>query len=471
MFDIDFAKTFYYPGGGTDIQPLLRFSHLTDTILAPTVSRFLTREKMKELFSAKCSVLNRHFEENLLELVDVIDMDHVFDNEPLYVSGAQDIFSRHEAMEYMNAFSDKIPDRLSATGFVFRRRIGKTERIMNWIHATSEGLAMLFRMHELTGQVPEIVCTIQTGILEYPNGPFMRMFEHLGAYPQFWIRGYWPLMDWERTPITSFSPYEHIAQDYGHWSGSMRIRTIEGEDNPADLPQNAVSYVRGYSRSPLQAGPQSKTICSSRNPDRQITLIHDSILEHLHEHDRFIISEHVMHSNPQISQTNIATWESLSRRLNRQFPPFTFVSSLKVAERHFSIRGTERIAMLPTGYEDESMALEEFLESATAPLDLTIYMQRSYDFIDIMRTLQHKHTDENKNRENHEMQPLEEQEKIEYYRKIYRALHVLGKMMPGAAVPAVAGMRLLLMDAIGQEAQRELIGVWNEELEATAYDN
>ena len=58
---------------------------------------------------------------------------------------------------------------------------------------------------------------------------------------------------------------------------------------------------------------------------------------------------------------------------------------------------------------------------------------------------------------------MDQAEKIDYFRKIYKALRVLGRDRPEVAVPAIASLRLLLIDAVGEETQRELIGKWNEE--------
>ena len=57
---------------------------------------------------------------------------------------------------------------------------------------------------------------------------------------------------------------------------------------------------------------------------------------------------------------------------------------------------------------------------------------------------------------------MTEQEKIEYFRKIYEALCVLGERNPKITTPAIASLRLLLVDVFGEEIQKELIRQWNE---------
>lgn len=64
------------------------------------------------------------------------------------------------------------------------------------------------------------------------------------------------------------------------------------------------------------------------------------------------------------------------------------------------------------------------------------------------------------------MGSLTVQKMIEYFRTIYRALHELGKTQPREATPAIASLRLVMIDVFGEEVQKKLIGEWNDELNA-----
>lgn len=57
---------------------------------------------------------------------------------------------------------------------------------------------------------------------------------------------------------------------------------------------------------------------------------------------------------------------------------------------------------------------------------------------------------------------MTEQEKIEFFRKIYEALSVLSEEKPQIATPAIASLRVLLIYTFGEEKQKELIRQWNE---------
>lgn len=54
---------------------------------------------------------------------------------------------------------------------------------------------------------------------------------------------------------------------------------------------------------------------------------------------------------------------------------------------------------------------------------------------------------------------------IQKFRSVYRALSVLGDEKPEVATSAVASLRLLLIDAVGEAEQSMLVGKWNEEME------
>ena len=102
--NLDFSRVVYYPAGGTDLQAILRFSGVADTILSPTVSNYLTREKYEALFRLKCATLNSHFGENLLELDEVEEWDASFIRDRKFVAAPVGLFSEGDIQGYMAAF-------------------------------------------------------------------------------------------------------------------------------------------------------------------------------------------------------------------------------------------------------------------------------------------------------------------------------------------------------------------------------
>ena len=62
------------------------------------------------------------------------------------------------------------------------------------------------------------------------------------------------------------------------------------------------------------------------------------------------------------------------------------------------------------------------------------------------------------------MDPLDQEKKISIYRSVYIALHFLGESNPEASISATAGIRLLMIDDLGEARQKELIGEWNSSI-------
>ncbi|RTY35932.1 hypothetical protein EKD02_09005 [Chlorobium phaeovibrioides] len=384
MFGIsDITKVCYYPAAGTDIQAILRFSHLTDTILAPTTSRYLTRQRQEDLFKAKCNTLNSFFGKPLLELVDVVDLDSYFEDEAKYLTGAEDIFSKEEQAVYMRAFMPLVPKRLSATKFVFKRTLGRTERKVNWIHTSTEGIATLAVIFKRTGALPEIFCTIQTGNLEYPYSILLRIIKKIGTYPEIWVRGFWPTKAWSRIPIQSFPPYKHIAQDYGNWNSSLGITTLNHEDNSSDhTPKH--SCVRAFTREPLELPSKHRTLQSSLNPNRRLTIEYGNIIDQAGRFDGSIISERMNHTGMHAATHMATTWETLSgRNPEGMFPALTFLESLEAAGTYAMKEGLRNLAVTPMGYEDEGISIQEYLDASDKPVDITVFLMRPLDYISL----------------------------------------------------------------------------------------
>jgi hypothetical protein len=60
---------------------------------------------------------------------------------------------------------------------------------------------------------------------------------------------------------------------------------------------------------------------------------------------------------------------------------------------------------------------------------------------------------------------MTQDESVALFRTVYRALSALGDEQPQISTAAVASLRLLLIDQVGESEQSKLIGAWNAELE------
>jgi hypothetical protein len=376
---LDISKSLYYPAGGTDVQCIMRFSHITKTVIAPTVSEYLTLNKYSEQFSIKCDTINEHFDEKVISFDGVVEEDAGLITRNKYIPFPSGVFSEAEKKIYMQAFNHHIHSEPRVYRFMFTRMIGRTKRKIEWIAMTTEGLATLMTLFKFTHQYPEIICTIQSGILEYPGSMFVRLIDELKPNTRIWIRGYWPCCDQSRTAISDFEPYSVAIQDYGHWYSPLGVAPEAGEENPGTPP---LSYVRAFTNNIdfLDTIPKEKVLIHPTNNNRKITIKLGSIKEAVNGFDHIITSRRIIEEDGD----KVVNWESLSNNPeSKLFPCFTFKQSIYKLKEFFGKEGIRSIAISPIGFEDESVYLLEFLQESNKDMDLTIFHVRPLDFYDL----------------------------------------------------------------------------------------
>ena len=124
--NLDYSRVLYYPAGGTDIQAILRFSNVVDTILSPTVSKYLTKNRYEDLFRTKCDTLNSHFGESLLEFVGTEEIDASIVRNHRFAECPLNLFSKPEEKQYMGAFRTYMDTDPKLFKFKFRRKIKRS---------------------------------------------------------------------------------------------------------------------------------------------------------------------------------------------------------------------------------------------------------------------------------------------------------------------------------------------------------
>lgn len=374
---LDFSKVVYYPAGGTDLQAILRFSRVADTILSPTVSEYLTREKYEALFRLKCATLNAHFGETLLELSEVEDLDASFIRSRRFVEAPAGLFTEPEKREYMAAFRHYMALDPKVYRFRFLRWTGGTARPIDWIAMGTEGLATLVAIKLATGATPRIVCTLQSGVLEHPESLFVRMVERTDIRPDIWVRGAWACLDPKRQSIQPFPPFAVAVQDYGCWNSGLGVPPESNEDTHCVPP---ISWARAFARDNriADALPEQVTLAHPGNAQRVIRLKRADLVATAGEYDRIFCGRSILPAGGE----RIVHWEDLAPRLHTAaFPDLTLREALR-SVRARSAPGS-RIAMTPMGYEDESAALREFLMASDEAMDLTVVHRRALDFWDL----------------------------------------------------------------------------------------
>jgi len=185
-----FERSFFYIGPGFDIQPLLRFSHLSDTFLYPNV--FLDRWPVEawydEALAGACDIeiLGKEVEPGF-ELESAFELGPT----PCTHVGAVSFMSDIETMHYMMTFRGITKLEQFSITWQLRRR--STGRRLTLRFFTAEGLQAYVALSRGGRHAPRVLCTIETRVLESPRGMMNRFFGHSDrARPLLWVRGIEP---------------------------------------------------------------------------------------------------------------------------------------------------------------------------------------------------------------------------------------------------------------------------------------
>jgi hypothetical protein len=382
LFDnIDFSKTLFYPAAGTDIQVILRFSHLTDTIISATVSEYLTLERYEVLFRTKCDTLNNHFNCNMLEYCGVEELDNSFIKNNLRIAAPSGVFNRYDMDDYQRVFGEFARQEPHLYKFTFKRYIGQEVRNITWYAFTTEGLATLVSLHNLTGKFPMIICSIQSGRIEEPNGIFCRMVNSLQIDSKIWVRGQWAespsgRQHLEARALEEFPPYDIPVQSFGQWNSKLGVDAISCEDNYYyDL-----SLVRAFAKEQeyVASIPKDVILTHPNNPNRKIHILLGDIKEDTRSYDQIYTSNRILPSG-----NNIINWEDIGAGASLFFPSFTMERSLEYIRDNTEDFRNKKVAITGVGYEDEGCFIKQFLNESEEDMNLTIFHNQPLDFVDL----------------------------------------------------------------------------------------
>jgi len=185
-----FEKSLYYIGSGYDIEPLLRFTHLTNTFIY--VNLHLSFEKISDWYDEQLEV---HPDIELLEkeVDNSFDETTHFDLHPDYISHLTQpsFINKREAESYYRAFNHAKADPQWAIHYRLKRK--SLDREISLLLLTTEGLASYIALSHNGTYAPKILTTIQTNVLEESEGLMNCYFDNDAVKkPDLWVRGFMP---------------------------------------------------------------------------------------------------------------------------------------------------------------------------------------------------------------------------------------------------------------------------------------
>jgi len=186
-----FQKSFYYIGCGYDIQPLVRFTHITDTFIYTNLA--IPQNQIEDWyddqfrFHPDIEVISKEINQSFDETKD-------FELHPNYVSHLTniDFLTDNEKKDYLETFTPMGKDKQWA--IVYKLKRISLDREITLTIITAEGLASYIALSHNGVYAPKVLATIQTNILENPEGMLNKLLsKETVTQPEIWIRGVEPL--------------------------------------------------------------------------------------------------------------------------------------------------------------------------------------------------------------------------------------------------------------------------------------
>jgi hypothetical protein len=364
----DLSGAFFYPACGTDLEPLLRFSHLCDTFVYADWNMSLS--DVVESFRATIRVGRSGSRLELTEESDVPPHALIGDRtgawdaaEAGWPSGFR--LTAAEEQSYRRRMGQvSAPRRPWAHEFRFRRVAGPADRALRLIYVAGEGLATYCALFAARRRAPAFVCTIQSGPgfgfgwarLEEPGGTFERFLSAVDPLPRVWIRG-----NWNRLRGIEGGRWRVPVQEYEGWSARAYARE---EDPP--MEGGGLVVIRGGGRD----------VSLDPTPLRP---------EDLTGHDAAFLTPRIMRRLDLPARDTVIPWAEADVSL-----PDCLERVADVCGR----RGFRRVVMTPRGHEDEGEALREWAGRPGLPERLEVRFVGALDFADLRSSSRRSELDE-----------------------------------------------------------------------------
>ncbi|MFP7754445.1 hypothetical protein ACLG6S_07295 [Thermodesulfobacteriota bacterium B35] len=384
-----FAKSFFYIGPGYDIEPLLRFTHLTDTFMY--VNIYLSLREVLRWYDEQFSL---HPDIEVVEKKVLRDFDETrhFTLHPDYRSHLMrpTFLKAGELEDYLRAFADAL--ELPQWAVIYRLKRKSSGREITLYYLTAEGLASYIALSHNGIYAPRILATIRTNVLEKPHGPLNSFFtDNKARKPKLWIRGFMP-----DPPVNTdiFGEWEERAWNkaldpvgvFSRQALSFNHRWVCEKFYPFDHTRQR--YCKGFvtaDTARILARSAANMVCCGHGRHR---LVRTSILsraEGFTDRDVIVVPERI--GFRPATRAQLVTWESVViPRYDHRTKRAVFVSAgeqldlLQQALRQRGVAADATIHIVPHCLEDEG---ELYFKTISGWSRHTVtYVTGLLDFID-----------------------------------------------------------------------------------------
>lgn len=367
-----FAQSFMYLAPDVDIQPLLRFSHVTDTFVYVNLGRSesyvleaLHRKLRYRQHELTISEIGQRFRDRDLD----IDWDkaHIMHAWPKWMT-AEEIDS------YRAAFHRWRHKKEWGREIILERIIGSVRRKLRLLYLEGEAIASYLCLSRLGAYPPKYLCTIQSGVMEEPNGLFERMVARHPRLPSIWTRGFAPAnYQWGMREAVNFNCaldetglYRHKVQTHIDWKGYDGARR----------------YVASFAMHPRSEAPRDEET-EIRGQNRCVRLVRRAIRpSDLDAFDLLFANRHAAETMGVAQNPKVILWDQHGR-----FGRKSLVWTLKDVADQARKRSAQQVLMLPVGYEDEGVYFREWVRDETIkyPELLEVRFVDPLDYADVRK--------------------------------------------------------------------------------------
>jgi hypothetical protein len=377
-----FSKSFFYIAPGLDFEPLIRFSHLTDTFIY--VNLYLTKSEVKE------SITKYLEESDFLQTISIQEYDD-FD-ETIYFELSKNyrndlnktfrVLNRSQRQEYENAFLPALAENQWMLEIdVLRKGLNRNIKLY---YMTAEGLASYIALSHNGIFPPFILCTVQTKILEIPNGLMSQIFQHTKTHPKIWVRGVEEEIEYFFTHNQSTEVLKNSDKLFNKIGSDFSFSWVAQGTylNNHNLNIKSKRYCKAFITDKyLNEIKRPKTIPINNN------FIHtegiSSLSNKINKNSKILILTNnrlKQYVNSLVQNVNISYWDNLFQNYNDKISLQKSIDFLKSLDEKLEF---DEIHFTPYGLEDEGQLLLSFLKSKTHKI-FHAYLYRPLDFIDII---------------------------------------------------------------------------------------
>ena len=348
-----FSKSFYYIGPGFDFEPLFRFSHLCDTFIYSNL--WYTKSEVLEK-------LNSEFSNNeYLQLDSIIEHEKFdeltyFEYDSNYKKQFKEMlncFSEYDKEKYFSAFKEAESEEKWLLEINLTRK-GLNRKIKLY-YFTGEGLACYSLLSKNGLYPPKVLCTIQSGVLEFANGLMHRLLKQQFKTPLIWVRGM------EDSFVSNYNKafnrdrlYNNIAMDIiFHWNVNASYKTPY-----TTVKETTKRYCKAYITDTVKAETLQKSFRKYEFGEILFGLIQDVIKANLYSKILIIVPDKVKQKITKIKgKIHVSSWDAVTDTRNK----VSLATSLEFIDHVDSKLKYDAIYFTLNGLEDEGVLLDQFL--------------------------------------------------------------------------------------------------------------